>query len=110
MTRGADCNVETRQRQINLEIAPRLSAAPRVRRTDWLVLGRLGDLAADLAASIADDIAPGVDHGAVRQIAGTAVIGGLTGRAGDRVDREGASRGEAERRMDLAFISRSESG
>jgi hypothetical protein len=32
---------------------------------------------------------------------------GLTGRA---VDREGASRGEAEGRMDLTFLSRSESG
>ena len=69
--RAADCNVETRQRQINLEIAPRPSAAPRARRTDWRVLGRLGDLAADLAASIADDIAPGADReGASRSSAG----------------------------------------
>ena len=65
-------------------------AEPRARRTGWLVLARFRDLVADPRGSIADDITPGVDHRAVRRVAGTAVIGGLTGRAGDRADREGA--------------------
>src|SRR5208337_4460919 len=52
--------------------------------------GAFPTLVANPRGSIADHIAPGVDHGAVRRVAGTAVVGGLTGRAGDRADREGA--------------------